>query len=89
MNGKRSDAAYEIGALSKGLLVLEALEGTSFEPVTLNRIVERSRLPKDTVYRSLRTLRLMGWATNDSRGNWMIGQRFIRLVRAVSEARTQ
>jgi hypothetical protein len=36
MANKRDDKDYEIEALSKGLAILEALEGTNFEPVKLS-----------------------------------------------------
>jgi DNA-binding IclR family transcriptional regulator len=78
MAGKRNDSDYEIEALSKGLAILEALEGTNFEPVSIGRIIDRSQLPRDVVQRSLRTFRLRGWAVQNDRGEWTIGRRFIR-----------
>lgn len=75
---KRTDADYEIEALSKGLVVLEALEGTAFEPVGIGRIVQRTGLPKDTVFRTLRTLRLRGYAVQNARGEWSVGNRILR-----------
>jgi DNA-binding IclR family transcriptional regulator len=78
MANKRNDSDYEIEALSKGLAILEALEGTNFEPVSIGRIVDRCQLPRDVVQRSLRTFRLRGWAVQNDRGEWTIGRRFIR-----------
>lgn len=89
MTKKRTDASYEIEALSKGLLVLEALEGSGFEPVPIARVVHRTGLPKDTVYRSLRTLRLRGYATTNDRGEWTIGNRFLRLRGEARQAKGQ
>jgi DNA-binding IclR family transcriptional regulator len=78
MANKRDDKDYEIEALSKGLAILEALEGSNFEPVAIGRIIQRSSLPRDIVHRTLRTLRLRGWAVQNERGEWTIGRRFIR-----------
>lgn len=77
---RRTDDAYEIEALTKGIAVIEALEGTNFEPVPTGRIVQRTQLSRDTVERSLKTLRLRGWAVQNERGEWMIGKRFIRFA---------
>lgn len=79
------DSRYRIEALEKGLLVFEAIEGSAFEPVPIKRIVERCRLPKDTVFRALRTLRFMGWVTQNERGEWTISGRFIRLATKAAE----
>ncbi len=77
---KRDDIDYEIEALSKGLAVLEALEGTSFEPVPLKRIMQRCPdLSRDTVMRTLKTLRLRGYARTNERGEWLMGNRILRL----------
>lgn len=83
MNNKRPDEAYEIAALTKGLVVLEALEGTSFEPVPVKRLIDRTGLPRDVIERSLKTFRLRGWALQNDRGEWSIARRFIRFAIAV------
>ena len=77
---RRSDADYEIESLSKGLSVLEALEGTAFEPVTQKRIEQRTGFSRDLVMRTLKTLRLRGYAVQNERGEWTIGRRFIQFV---------
>ena len=74
----RGDVDYQIEALSKGLAVLEALEGSGFEPVPIERIMERCHLPKDFVFRALRTLRLRGYAIQNGRGEWSVGNRILR-----------
>ncbi|MEO8649159.1 MAG: helix-turn-helix domain-containing protein [Acidobacteriota bacterium] len=79
MRTKRPDSNYEIEALTKGLVVLEALEGTAFEPVPVKRIIQRTQLPRDTVERSLKTFRLRGYAKQNERGEWVIGERILRL----------
>jgi biotin operon repressor len=83
---KRTDADYEIESLTKGMAVLEALEGTNFEPVSSKRIRERTQLSKDTVERCLKTFRLRGWAVQNDRGEWMVGKRFIRIGHAAAGA---
>lgn len=80
---KRPDEAYEIEALSKGLMVLEALEGIRFEPVSVQVVMQRTGLPRDTVDRSLKTLRLKGYAICEN-GKWEIGRRFFRFVISVN-----
>lgn len=76
----RTDADYEIESLSKGIIVLEALEGTSFEPVRQKKIEERTGFSRDLVMRTLKTLRLLGYAVQNDRGEWTIGRRFIRFA---------
>lgn len=85
-NRKRDDDAYQIDSLSKGLAVLEALEGTSFEPVPLARIVVRTQLSRNFVLRALRTYRLRGYAVQNARGEWMPGGRLIRLMLKAHES---
>jgi DNA-binding IclR family transcriptional regulator len=82
---KRPDEDYEIESLTKGLVVLEALEGEAFEPVPVRRIVERAQLPRDTVDRTLKTLRLRGYAKQNDRGEWMVGERLLRLSNRYAE----
>ena len=84
MANKRDDAAYEIESLSKGLLVLEALEGTRWEPITVTVIIERTGFTRDLVDRTLKTLRLRGYAICE-KGKWTAGRRFTRL--AISKAK--
>ena len=81
---KRNDADYEIEALSKGIKVLEALEGIRWEPVTVSTIMERTQFSRDLVDRTLKTLRLLGYASCE-KGKWTAGRRFTRL--AVSKAK--
>ncbi len=81
----RTDADYTIDALLKGVRVLEALEGTRFEPVTTRRVQERTRLPYNTCMRSLRTLRLAGIVTETAAG-WTLAPRYLAFCqRAINE----
>jgi DNA-binding IclR family transcriptional regulator len=80
MTVKRTDADYEIESLTKGMAVLEALEGTNFEPVPIGRIIQRTELSRDIVLRTLRTFRIRGWAVQNDRGDWTVGKRFLRFA---------
>ena len=80
---KRTDADYEIDSVSKALAVLEALEGTRFEPVRIQRIMQRTGFSKDLCFRTLCTLRLRGYAERSERGEWTIGPRFIRMAHSL------
>jgi len=83
----REDHEYEIEALSKGLAVLEALEGIRWEPVTVATIIERTLLSRDTVDRTLKTLRLRGYAVCD-KGKWTAGKRLIRVAHKLTLHKT-
>lgn len=84
MANKRDDAQYEIQSLSQGLIVLEALEGTRWEPVTVPTIMERTGFTRDLVDRTLKTLRLRGYAICE-KGKWTAGKRFARLGVSVAK----
>jgi DNA-binding IclR family transcriptional regulator len=77
----RSDAEYEIGGLTKGIKVLEALEG---RPVTIETVIERTEFSYNIAMRCLKTLRLNGWATQLDDGKWTVGKRFIRYAGSVA-----
>lgn len=81
---RRTDKDYEIEALTKGLIVLEALEGVGFEPVNYEILMERTGLSRDFILRALRTLKLRGFATREGR-RWTIGKSFIRLAQKLGE----
>ena len=69
-NGKaeRSDDDYVIAALKKGLAVLEALKGQTYEAVTVSEIQRRTKFDYDFCRRALKTLKVCGWAVEDERG---------------------
>jgi DNA-binding IclR family transcriptional regulator len=79
----RDDKSYEIEAVSKALAVLEALEGENFEPVKQSRIEQRTGFNRDLVMRTLRTLRLNGYAAQNERGEWSVGKRLVRFGHTV------
>jgi DNA-binding IclR family transcriptional regulator len=83
---KRPDEDYEIESLTKGRIVLEALEGRRWEPVPIATIVERTGFSRDLVDRTLKTLRLGGYAVQVGK-EWTIGKRFIRLAESVAKHR--
>ncbi len=86
MANKRDDSQYEIESLSKGLAVLEALEGTAFEPVKQSRIEQRTGFKRDLVMRTLKTLSIRGYAVqNDRTKEWIIGPRFVRFAHTAAE----
>ena len=76
---------YTISALAKGLKVLEALEGTNFEPVTVQRVADRTREKYDYCYRALKTFETRGYARETERG-WQIGPRILRFSERLGEA---
>lgn len=77
----RSDAEYEIAGLTKGIKVLEALEG---KPVTAQVVMERTDFSYDLTTRCLKTLRHNGWAIQTDDGKWTIGRRLIRFAGSVT-----
>lgn len=79
---QRADEDYEIEALSKGLIVLEALEGVRWEPVPIQVVMDRTGFSRDLCDRTLKTLRLKGYAISEN-GKWTAGKRFIRLSHSV------
>jgi DNA-binding IclR family transcriptional regulator len=80
---KRHDADYEIESLSKGLMVLEALEGIGFEPVSVSTIIGRTGFKRDLVFRSLKTLSLRGYAVCEN-GKWTLGKRLVKFSERVA-----
>jgi len=82
MPNKLTDADYEIEAISKGLLILDVLIEERF--VLEKRIVEKTRLSRDTVMRSLRTLRLRGYADRNARREWFVGPGFVTLAMKIA-----
>jgi DNA-binding IclR family transcriptional regulator len=80
---KRPDEAYEIESQSKGWAILEALEGSNFEPATVQKLMERTGFTRDLIERSLKTMRLRGYAAQDEKGRWVIGKRLVRFAEAI------
>ncbi len=81
---RRPDSEYEIESLTKGLLVLEALVGVNFEPVSVLTIMERTGFNRDLVDRSLKTLRMKGYAVQTKQG-WTLGTRLLKLSERYSD----
>lgn len=61
---KKTNKSYEIAALAKGLIVLQALEGSAHTPLPMKRIVERishiEGITPNYVFRALKTLEIAG-----------------------------
>lgn len=75
----RDDSFYEIESVSKALSILEVVVEDG--PLVESRVVAKTQLSRDTVLRSLRTLRLRGYLRRDeSTGKWTIGPRLVRLA---------
>ena len=80
-----AERKYTIESVLKALLVVEALEGTSFEPVPMKRIMARTKFNRNLTMRLLKTLEEAGWASQNDRGEWTIGRRFIRFAAKAAE----
>lgn len=86
MSRRRLDSDYEIETVTKAVALIEALEGEGFAPVRQGRLEQRTGLSKDTVHRTLRTLRLAGWATQDPQGRWHISRRLMRFAQRLADS---
>ena len=83
---KRELKTYKNENFIQGLDVLEALEGTDFEPVSIVRVLERvnqgksadEKLKYDKVRRLLIAAKLKNWATQNDKGLWSLGSKFMR-----------
>ncbi len=69
---KRADSDYINDNLARGLKVLEALRGTNFEPVSIQRVADRTSFSYDFCRRALLTLKLQGYAAQTEKG-WTLG----------------
>lgn len=79
---KRSDAQYEIEALSKALAVLEVV--VEDEPIKEPLVVRKTKLSRDFVHRALRTFRLRGYLVRNDRDEWICGRLLIRVATKVA-----
>lgn len=82
----RPARSYEIETAAKTLIVLEALEGIAFEPVSLSTVVGRTGFTRDFCYRALRTLEIRGYAASAA-GKWSVGKRISRLAASIARNR--
>lgn len=87
MATKRGDEDYEIEAATKVLIVLEALEGANFEPVSVDTVIKRTGYKRDFCDRALKTLRIKGYATQNAQNKWSIGTKIIRFAASISRHR--
>lgn len=75
---KRDAKSYTVEKTLHTLLVLEALEGSLKEPLSIRRVVDRTKLPYDAVRRILLTCKFKNWAAQNEKGEWMIGSKVMR-----------
>lgn len=81
---RRDDAQYEIESLTKGIKVIEALRGIRWEPVTVQTVMDRTGYPRDVTDRTLKTLRLHGYAVCE-KGKWTAGKRLISIAASLTQ----
>ena len=75
--GVRDESQYAIDSGLRLLKVLEALEGTKYEAVSIERVQQRTGFSYDFCRRALITLKLAGFAAEQNR-LWMPGPKIIR-----------
>lgn len=77
---KRTDSEYEIESLSKGLLVLEALQDCATLAIQTRRVQQRTGLSYDFCMRALKTLKLAGYVAEVEDG-WKLTPRLNRILK--------
>ncbi len=77
MSQQRRDEDYAIDAGLRLLKVFEALEGTNFEPVSIQRVQQRTGFDYNFCMRALRTLKVAGYATQTQKG-WAVSPKLLR-----------
>lgn len=75
--GVRDESQYALDTGLRLLKVLEALEGTNFEPVSIERVQQRTHFSYDFCRRALITLKLAGFAAQQ-KTLWMPGPKLTR-----------
>lgn len=81
---KRADSDYINDNLARGLKVLEALRGTNFEPVSIQRVADRTGFSYDFCRRALLTLKLQGYAAQTPDG-WSLGVKLMEFAANYNE----
>lgn len=82
---KRDPKEYANENVVHTIKIIEALEGVNFEPVSIQRIMERTGLKRDKCMRVLTTLELLGWAKQNERKEWLLGAKILRFANRYSE----
>lgn len=85
MNKKRDPKAYANESVIHTIKILEALEGTSFEPVSLKTIMNRTGLEYDKCRRVLLTLQLLNWTQQTEKKEWTLGTKILRFASRYNE----
>ena len=73
----RDESDYALDTGLRLLKVLDALEGTNFEPVSIERVKQRTGFSYDFCRRALITLKQAGYAAEQNR-LWMPGPKVVR-----------
>ena len=77
---QRNDNEYQIEALAKGLLILEALRDCATLAIQTRRVQLRTSLPYDFCFRALKTLKLAGYVAEVEDG-WKLTPKAQRLFK--------
>ncbi|QQS33524.1 MAG: hypothetical protein IPM50_02770 [Acidobacteriota bacterium] len=85
-NTKRDAASYVNQNFCRIWQVMEALEGTAFEPVTRARIRQRTNLSPDAVKRAVITLKELGLAV-ETDGKISVGPRIAKFAQRLADSR--
>lgn len=84
-NSKRDETAYINQPLLDGIEVLLALEGLKFEPVTIQRMQQRTGLSYGKCRSALITLKQKRLAKKNELGHWSVGPRMLSFSERLHE----
>jgi DNA-binding IclR family transcriptional regulator len=86
MSQRRTDEDYALDAGLRLLKVLEALEGSNFEPVSIQRVQQRcgEGFNYNFCFRALKTLKVAGYATENA-GGWQVGPKLLKFAGRFNE----
>lgn len=74
---KREEKSFTVEKTLHTLLVLEALENSLKEPLSIGEVCEKTELSYDAVRRILLTCKFKNWAAQNEQGLWMYGSRLL------------
>ncbi len=76
MSSRGKETGYVIDVGLRLFKVFEALEGMKFEPVTIQRVMQRTGFSYDFCMRALRTLKVAGYVTQTPTG-WALSPKLL------------
>jgi hypothetical protein len=79
MKSERTEESYVIDALARAMKVYEALEGRAFEPISIQRVAQRTGFSHNFCRRALITFKKSGWAKQTIEG-WSLGPKAMNLA---------